>query len=196
MKEEPKTLRLVVELSESDLDHYRRRLQEAWQRCRDRDEGELVQAARKLLERMREAGLSETVKRRLDDLGDLISMLEDEEWGLEGEDREKITSVMSYFVDPMDMIPDDMPGLGYLDDALMTELIVRELRHDLDGYRDFRRYREQREESGEQAERVSREDWLAAKRRQLFLRIKRRREERRRHGSTSGPTPPILQYRS
>ena len=103
---------------------------------------------------------------------------------------------MSYFVDPMDMIPDDMPGLGYLDDALMTELIVRELRHDLDGYRDFRRYREQREESGEQAERVSREDWLAAKRRQLFLRIKRRREERRRHGSTSGPTPPILQYRS
>ncbi len=189
------TLKLVVELSESDLEHYRQRLRDSWSRGTKKEEGELVLAARKLLEQVRQVGVSESVQRRFDDLGDLISMLEDEEWGLEGEDRERIAAVMSYFVDPMDMIPDDMPGLGYLDDALMTEVIVRELRHDLDGYRDFCRYREKREQRGAEAEKIGREEWLADKRKQLMMRIKRRREERRRHYSTASPTMRILQYR-
>jgi len=88
-----------------------------------------------------------------------------------------------------------MPGLGYLDDALMTEVIVRELRHDLDGYRDFCRYREKREQRGDEAEKIGREEWIADKRKQLMMRIKRRREERRRHYSTASPTMRILQYR-
>jgi hypothetical protein len=96
----------------------------------------------------------------------------------------------------MDVIPDNLPGLGYLDDALVAELVVRELGHDLDAYRDFCRYRAQQEQRGFKKN-VKREDWLAAKRRQLFLRMKRRREERRRHRSKAllSPTPSILQYR-
>ena len=32
---------------------------------------------------------------------------------------------------------DDVPALGFLDDAIMIELIVRELKHDIEAYQDF-----------------------------------------------------------
>lgn len=188
-------LRLTVELSDKDLEHFRGRLRDCWQRGAEQDEKELVRATRRLLEQVRAARVSEAIRKRLDALGDLASMLEDGEWAPEGADREKIVAVLSYFADPKDMIPDDVPGLGYLDDALMTELIVRELRHELDAYRDFCRYREHRERLGKDRDEIRRSDWIAEKRRQLFLRIKRRRDERRRHGSKASLTPRILQYR-
>ena len=188
------TLRLSVDLSDSDLEYYRARLLDARRRCAQREESELVSATRKLLEQLRGTGLSEAVQSRLDALGDLASMLEDQEWAPEGEDRERIVAAMSYFANPTDVIPDNLPGLGYLDDALVAELVVRELRHDLDAYRDFCRHRAQQEQRGFKKQ-VKREDWLAAKRRQLFMRMRRRREGRRRRGSTLSPTPSILQYR-
>jgi uncharacterized membrane protein YkvA (DUF1232 family) len=190
------TLKLVVEFSEADLEHYRHVLQAAWQRGSKRPEAELVQSARRLLEKVRASQLSATVRKRLEDLGTLIAMLEDPEWALEGEDRERILAVTSYFAEPVDLIPDNVPGLGYLDDALMAELILRELRPELDAYRDFCGFREDQERLRGSGAQVDREDWLAAKRRQLFARMKRRRANPRRHGSKDSPTPPILQYRA
>ena len=190
------TLKLVVEFSEADLEHYREVLEAAWQRGAKREEADLVRAARGLLEKVRGSGLSGAVRKRLEDLGDLIAMLEDREWALEGEDRERILAVMSYFAEPADLIPDSIPGLGYLDDALMTELILRELRPELDAYQDFCRYREQQEHQRGARAQIDRGDWLAEKRRQLFARMKRRRAGRRRHGSRDSLTPPILRYRS
>jgi uncharacterized membrane protein YkvA (DUF1232 family) len=145
---------------------------------------------------VRAAGVSGAVRKRLDDLGALIAMLEDREWALEGEHRDRILSVMSYFADPLDLIPDSIPGLGYLDDALMVELILRELRHELEAYQDFCRYREEQEQRRGEDAHIGRDQWLAAKRRQLFARMNRRRADRHRHGSRDSLTPRILQYRS
>jgi uncharacterized membrane protein YkvA (DUF1232 family) len=189
-------LKLVVEFSDSDLEHYREVLQAAWQRGAKREEADLVGAAGGLLEKVRASQLSGSVRRRLEHLGALIAMLEDREWALEGEDRNRILSVISYFADPLDLIPDSIPGLGYLDDALMVELILREVRNELDAYRDFCQYREEQEQRRGENARIGREHWLAAKRRQLFARMNRRRAERHRHGSRDSLTPPILQYRS
>ena len=46
-------------------------------------------------------------------------------------------NVLAYFVDPDDLIPDRIPGLGYLDDAIMVELVLQELHHELDAYDKF-----------------------------------------------------------
>jgi uncharacterized membrane protein YkvA (DUF1232 family) len=190
------TLKLVVEFSDADLEHYREVLQAAWQRGAKREEADLVGAAGGLLEKVRASGLSGAVRNRLEDLGTLIAMLEDREWALEGEDRNRILLVMSYFADPLDLITDSIPGLGYLDDALMAELILRDLRNELEAYQDFCRYRDQQEQQRGADAHIGREQWVEAKRRQLFARMNRRRADRHRHGSRDSLTPPILQYRS
>jgi uncharacterized membrane protein YkvA (DUF1232 family) len=189
-------IKLTVEISDEDLDYYRSVLERCALQGAAHDESETIRNARARLGTARSSGISGGVRKRLEDLAALIAMLEDHEWGLEGDDRQRILSVMRYFSNEIDVIPDDVPGLGYVDDALMIELILRELRHDLEGYRDFCAYREKQEQIRGERGNLTREKWLADKRKQMFLRIERRRRERVRHGSPVAPTPALLAYRT
>jgi uncharacterized membrane protein YkvA (DUF1232 family) len=186
------SVKIVMELSEEDLDYYRRVMDSIWKRNKKRAEKELVHGARRLLKQATKAGAPEFVRSRLADLETLCSMLDDSEWPLEADDRNRIVAAIGYFAVAKDMIPDKIPGIGFLDDALVAELVARELKPELDGYREFSEYRDNEVERGKTS--VTREDWLDSKRRQIFLRIKRRRQERRRHGSKDSPTDPILRY--
>ena len=184
-------VKIVLELGEEDLDYYRRVLDSVWKKNQKRAEKELIDGARRLLKQATKAKAPEYVQTRLADLEILCSMLDDSEWPLEDEDRNRIRAAVGYFAVAKDMIPDKIPGLGFLDDALMAELVSRELQPELDGYRDFCEYREN--EATLRGNKVSREDWLAAKRRQVWLRIRRRQDERR-SSSRYSPTDPILRY--
>ena len=91
------------------------------------------------------------VVERIRKLEQLIEMLRDRDWRLEGADRARILDAIAYFVDPDDLIPDRIPGIGYLDDAIMVELVARELMHELEAYEDFCEYREKRSKASEPA---------------------------------------------
>jgi uncharacterized membrane protein YkvA (DUF1232 family) len=177
------TLKIVLELGDDDLEYYRRVMDSVWSRNAKRAEKELLDGARRLLKQATKAKAPEYVQSRLGDLGVLITMLDDSEWPLEEEDRRRIVSAVGYFAVPKDMIPDKIPGLGFLDDALMAEIVLRELKPELDGYREFCQYRDS-EKTLRAKTNVSRADWLAAKHRQIFLRIKRRRQDRERRGAS------------
>lgn len=188
-------LKLTLTLNDNDLEHLRNVMDECWQRNAERPEQEIIGEARRLLEQCaKTTDGPDYVRMRLEDLATLISMLEDQEWALEQQYRGRIIAAISYFADPKDMIPDAIPGLGFFDDALIAELVIRELKHELDAYRDFCKYRERQEAVRGKDARVARADWLEAKRRQLMMRIERRQRERRRHYSNEGPTDPILRY--
>lgn len=187
-------VKIVLELSEEDLDYYRKVMDSVWKKNQKRAEKELVDGARRLLKQATKAKAPEYVQSRLAELDVLCSMLDDPDWPLEEDDRNRIRAALGYFAVAKDMIPDKIPGLGFLDDALMAELIARELQAELDGYRAFCEYREN-EATLRGNTKATREGWLAAKRKQIWLRIKRRQQERRRHHSTDGPTHPILRYR-
>ena len=186
-------VKIVLELSDDDLAYYRKVMDSVWKNAQKRDEQELIDGARRLLKLASKAGAPDYVRERLGELDNLCAMLDDSEWPLEDEDRARIRAALGYFAVAKDMIPDKIPGIGFLDDALMAELVARELKPELDGYRDFCEYRDN-EAKLRGKTKVSREDWLAAKRRQIWLRIKRRQQERRRHGSSYEPTDPILRY--
>jgi uncharacterized membrane protein YkvA (DUF1232 family) len=188
------TLKLTLELSDEDVAHFQQALDAAWRQNAQRDEKELLDGARRLLEQTRKAHAPAYVQKRLEDVGTLISMLEDPEWPFEERERQRVLAAISYFADATDMIPDQTPGIGFLDDALIAELVVGELEPELRGYRSFCEYRDKEESLREKH--VTRKDWLAAKHRQEVLQIMRRRQERRRHWSTEGPTDPILRYES
>lgn len=186
-------LKIVLELSDDDLGYYRGVMDKIWKNAQKRDEQELIDGARRLLKQAAKAGAPDYVRERLSELDRLCAMLDDSDWPLEDEDRSRIRAALGYFAVAKDMIPDKIPGIGFLDDALMAELVARELKPELDGYRDFCEYRDN--EAKLRGKKVSREDWLAAKRRQIWLRIRRRQQERRRHSSAYSPTPSILRYR-
>ena len=186
-------IKIVLELDDGDLDYYRRVLDSVWKKNQKRAEKELIDGARRLLKQATKAKAPEYVQARLAELELLCSMLDDSEWPLEDDDRNRIRAAVGYFAVAKDMIPDKIPGLGFLDDALMAELVARDLKPELDGYKDFCQYRDN--EAALRGNKVSREDWLEAKRRQVWMRIKRRQQERRRHGSRYSPTDPILRYR-
>jgi uncharacterized membrane protein YkvA (DUF1232 family) len=188
------SLKILLEIGEEELSYYRRAMDSVWKRNKKAAEKDLVKGARRLLKKAAKARAPEYVRSRLADLETLCLMLEDPEWPLEADDRKRLIAGVGYFAVANDLIPDEIPGLGLLDDALMAELVARELKPELDGYRDFCQYREN-ETTLRGKTNVSREDWLAAKRRQIWLRIKRRQRERRVHTSRYSPTPSILRYR-
>lgn len=173
-------LRLTIDLTDSDLAHFRSQMRETARRLASKSEPELVASARALLQRTDRSKLPEFIRERFADVEQLIAMLEDADWRIAGADRERVTTGLAYFAEPLDLIPDSVPGLGFLDDAVLVELIVRELRVEIDAYRDFCRKRERRA-AARGAQDAEREKWLAKERRMMFARIKRRRAERRRH---------------
>ena len=176
-------LKVTFELSDKDLRHFKRVMREAREKAKDRPEAQLIDSARQLLAQVREAPLPSFIESRLLQLETMIDMLEDSEWKLAGTDRERVSSALAYFDEPMDLIPDAVPGFGFLDDAVMVELVVRDLKHDIEAFQDFCTYRKAETKRRGREGAISREEWIAAKRGQLHQRMRRRR---RSLGRTSG----------
>ncbi len=174
------SLKVTFELGDRDLSYFRRIMRESRRNSRDVDEKDVILGTEALLARVRRRDVPQFVRDRLGKLETLTSMLKDEEWGLAGADRNRVGSALAYFIEPRDLIPDDVPGFGFLDDAVMVELVVQELKHDLEAYDDFCNYRRteagKRRGNGKAA--VTREQWLDARRRQLHGRMRRRRAQR------------------
>ena len=129
-----------------------------------------------------EAGVPEFVATRLKQLDTLVAMIEDAEWQIPDEERNDVISALAYFSEPEDLIPDHIPVLGFLDDAIMIELVVDELRDDIEAFTEFCDYREREKERRDPAS-ITSDEWLDAKRRDLHSRMRNRRS--RRNGRSS-----------
>lgn len=179
-------LKVTFELSDTDLRHFRKVMREARSRAKHGDEAALLASARQLLAHVKQAHVPDFVRTRLAQLETMISMLEDSEWDLKGVDRDRVTSALAYFDEPLDLIPDHVPGFGFLDDAVMVELVVRELKHDIEAFEDFCTYRRTEEKQRGSESDVTREQWIGAKRRQLHSRMRRRRQRTRSSRTAPG----------
>jgi uncharacterized membrane protein YkvA (DUF1232 family) len=189
------SLRVSFELSKADLKHFRTIMREARDAAADKPAAEVLAAARKLLDSVGDVEMPEFVGDRIARIQVMIDMVEDREWKLPDEETTRVVNALAYFGEPEDLIPDHIPGLGFLDDAIMVELVVRELRHEIDAYTDFCRFRavEEQRRGGRGAEdEVTREEWLAVRRKELQSRMRNRRlRERTRRGARSGGRSPF-----
>jgi hypothetical protein len=178
-------MKITFELSESDLDHFREVMLRAREASAHLDEATIINNARKILVEIWNSDASDFIRERMHRLESLIGMVVDKGWGLEDEDRDRALEALSYFSEPQDLIPDDIPGLGFLDDAIMIEIVTVALEHELQAYRDFCVFRaaEATRLGDDGAAELERSDWLEERRQQLHSRMRRRR---RRAGSSSG----------
>lgn len=160
--------RLVIEFDEHDL----KQLQDIFHAARSElgeeiQEGQIIEACRELLGKAQQAGAPGFVMTRLERLQDLVAMIEDHDWQLPQEDASRVINALAYFANAQDLIPDDVPGLGYLDDAVMVDLVTRELADEIKSYEDFRAFRssevQKRTAAGDERP-VTRSDWLASQR--------------------------------
>ncbi len=66
-------------------------------------------------------------------------MLRDPDFRLEWQDKAKIIACLLYFITPIDLIPDVIPGLGYIDDAVVMGMTIKALSKLMEKFREYRR---------------------------------------------------------
>jgi uncharacterized membrane protein YkvA (DUF1232 family) len=164
-------LRVSFELDDHDLKHFRLIMREARQAVSQSPPEEIVAAAESLLHDIVDRSAPGFILERIQRLRLMIRMLTDLDWRLPHAEASRVLNALAYFSEPEDLIPDHIPGVGFLDDAIMIELVARELRHEIEAYQDFCDFRSQRPDERDS----SRDSWLAERRAVLQDRMRRRR---------------------
>ena len=171
------TIEVSFELEEPDLEYFREHIRTACEEAADLSEAEVIEKADALLSQITASEVPEFVRERFQRLRILIGMLIDKEWALEDEERKNVLDALAYFANPHDLIPDGVPVLGFIDDAIMVELVSQGLKHEIEAYNDFCAYRASETARNREG---SLENYLAARRRALHNRMRRRRATTRK----------------
>lgn len=172
-------LDITFTLSDQDLEHFQGIVDKAKTAMGGDDTAASIEAAaRALIADAKSTELPEFIGDRLSKLEVVINMVSDQEWQLSDQERNRVLGALVYFCDPEDLIPDHVPGLGFLDDAIYVEIVIRELTAEIESYEEFCQFR-----AAEEARRkekgldpyVEREEWLTDKRAALHARMRKRR---------------------
>lgn len=190
------SLAITIELGDADLQHFISAMQRAQEEAKNLSAHEIADAAARLLVDGHKVALPQFIADRLGKLDSMIAMTRDEGFSLPDEDRQRVLACLTYFANPQDIIPDSVPVLGFLDDAIMIELCVRELQHEIEAYEDFVAYRNA--EAGRRGVDVAtlkteRVEWAEARRVELIDRMRKRRGQS--YQSRVGWKPTLFSFR-
>ena len=151
--------KVTFTLDDDDAEYFRALYRKAKKNAKLADPEKILREAQGTVAKVRKS--KKTPKFVLDAievLADLTDLVVDTEYAAPQRVKDEVLAGVAYFSNPDDLIPDHIPGLGYLDDAIMVKFIEEEFRHELWGYRKFKKVRdasEQRPWAGPGKDRLS-----------------------------------------
>jgi hypothetical protein len=160
-------LRISFDLGDADLQRLAEAAQQTQALARQQPANAIIAAAREVLEKGLQAHHADFVKERYSRLRSMLDMFADEQWALPEEDRQRVINALACFNAPA-------AASGLLDHAIMIELVSRDLRRDLDAYRDFCRLRATRAKR-RKSPAADDQQWLNERREKLQQRMHERR---------------------
>lgn len=170
------------DLDDNDLKYFREVMHKAQANAKTLSESTILANAKNLISDIK-GTVPDYVRTRLYKVESLVAMVEDTDWEIPAQDRTDILAALAYFSSAEDLVPDRIPVLGFLDDAIMIELVAESLNENIEAFQDFCTFRES-ELSRSNNKEVNKQDWLAKKRNELNERIRRRRARRQSRGTS------------
>ncbi|MGH8126333.1 MAG: YkvA family protein [Rhodanobacteraceae bacterium] len=180
-----------IQLSDDDLQFFVKGMHEVEGSIKDRDPDEIIASAQNLLGDSAHTRVPPFIAERLGSVESMIAMAKDVGFNLPEGDRHRVLAALAYLADPNDVIPDNVPVLGFLDDAIMIELCRQDLRYEIEAYDDFCAWRaDEARARGVDTEQLmaERADWTDARAAEVIARMHRRR----RDSYASGAWKPTL----
>ncbi|HEY0686976.1 MAG TPA: hypothetical protein VGD45_31830 [Steroidobacter sp.] len=162
--------RISFNLGDADLQHLAEVAQVRQSAARSQPVERIVSAAREVYLKGSQAHLADFVRERYSRLGTMLEMVDDAEWRLSQEDSQRLVNALACFSEP------SAGASSALDQAIMIELVSRDLHHDIDAYRDFSKFREAQIAKRHSPPGTDREQWLSQRRETLQKRMHTRRK--------------------
>jgi uncharacterized membrane protein YkvA (DUF1232 family) len=155
-------------LDDADLAYFRAIFRAAKQNAVDVERGKIEHGVQRLIQDVRKAKRAPGfVLEAVQTLEDLLRLLDDKDYAAPAPVHRSVLAALAYFADAKDVIPDDIPMVGFLDDAIMIRMVEEELKHELWGYRKFCKFRDGAEQR----------PWSSIAKGRLPGRLKERRDE-------------------
>lgn len=128
------------EVDPERLAYFNKVLREISSAAPDLSMDQIVTAARRVLDRYSAGQRPVFVESRLQALKRLEEMAANDGWDMEIDDRRCIHRLRAYVQEPEGLLPDALPVIGQLDDALLIDIALQVLRDELANYEDYCRF--------------------------------------------------------
>ncbi len=150
----------------------------------------IASAARQLSQTFANRHRAPCIQMRLRCLAAMKAMSQDAEWALQEEQRQPINWIAEYATGKHRLVPDHVPVIGGLDDAILVDIAWPTLSFELDDFLSFRRLRAKEAQLRglhPRKFRFTREDWLQARAAEAALLQRARRRVGFCYGATAAP---------
>ena len=138
-----RSFKVSFALDEGDVDYFRKLFRDARKTAAEIDADQIVASATELVESVRgKKGTPRFIVEAVSAIEDLREIILDEDYRVPKPVRNQVLGALSYFATADDLIPDEIPVLGFLDDAIMIKFVEEEFKHELWAYRKFRKFRD------------------------------------------------------
>ena len=115
-------------------------------------------------------------------LEQLLELLLDKNWKTSEAHKKYILSALQYFAEEEDIIPDNIPVVGLLDDCIVIDIVTEKLKQELKDHNDFLDATKVYSHNNE----YSYKDWQKTKKKELFSRLRHRRLRRNKSRFSRG----------